>query len=193
MRAPLPGADPVHVDDAIKTRRSHKLFNGTPVAATTVRELLELAIWAPNHKRTEPWRFAVARGPRLAELADASAAMLAPLGDKAQGKIDKTRAMLQSAGAVIAVSQVRSPQDPERDREDYAAVACAIEHVMLGAVARDLVSYWTTSGALIGKALSPFWQVGPGEDLVGAVVIGGPLLTMPAMRIRSVDDVTRWL
>jgi nitroreductase len=91
MRAPFAGADPVHVDDAIKTRRSHKLFNGTPVAATTVRDLLELAIWAPNHKRTEPWRFAVARGPKLAELADASAAMLAPLGDKARGKIEKTR------------------------------------------------------------------------------------------------------
>lgn len=183
----------MHVDDAIKTRRSHKLFDGTPVPATTVRELLELAIWAPNHKRTEPWRFAVARGPRLADLAQASAAVMAPLGEKAAGKIEKTRTMLQGAGAVIAVSYVRSPGDPERDREDYAAVACAIQNVMLGVVARGLVSYWTTSGALIGPGLHGFWQLPAGEDLVGAIVIGGAQVAMPAMRQRSVDDVTRWL
>ncbi len=181
----------MHVDDAIHHRRSHKLFNGTLVPETTVRELIELATWAPNHKRTEPWHFAVVRGDRLRDLAEAATGPLT--GAKPDGKLEKLRTMLSTAGAVIAVSYTRSPEDPERDREDYAACACAIENLMLGVVARGLGSYWTTSAALIGDAMVPFWQVGPGETLIGAVVIGGAAVEMPAVRHKSVDAVTRWL
>lgn len=181
----------MHVDDAIHQRRSHKTFDGTPVPDATLRELIELAIWAPNHRRTEPWHFAVVRGERLRDLADAATGL--QTGPKAEGKIDKLRTMLDTAGAVIAVSCRRSPEEPERDREDYAACACAIENLMLGAVARGLGSYWTTSGALIGDRMAPFWQVGADETLVGAVVIGVPTVGMPAVRYKSVDAVTRWL
>jgi nitroreductase len=186
------------VEQAIRTRRSHKVFGGRAIDAATLRELIELAIWAPNHKRTEPWRFAVVHGEKLRDLASASAALLTasargPLDAKLQAKIDKTSEMLQTAGAVIAVSCVRSPGDPVRDREDYAACACAIQNLMLGATARGLVSYWTTGAALIHPDLHGFWHTGEGEEIIGAIVLGNQAVEMPALRYKSVDDVTRWL
>ena len=57
----------MHVDHAIRTRRTIKDLRDEPVAAATVRELLELAVQAPNHHLTEPWRFWVL-GPATIEL-----------------------------------------------------------------------------------------------------------------------------
>ena len=47
------------VEEAIRTRRTHKVYEQEPVDRATVEELLELARWAPNHHLTEPWRFRV--------------------------------------------------------------------------------------------------------------------------------------
>lgn len=174
------------LDDAIRQRRSHKVFNGTPVADATLTELLGLAVWAPNHKFTEPWRFSVVRGPRLGELADR---VLAVPG----GKGAKLHDILRQAGAVVLVSYTPSLDDPVRDREDYAACACAMQNLMLGAVARGLGSYWTTSPALVAPELMGFWQLPAGEVWIGAAVIGTPVLDMPAVRHKSLADLTRWL
>ena len=47
------------VEDAIRTRRTHKAYEPEPVDRATVEALLELARFAPNHHLTEPWRFRV--------------------------------------------------------------------------------------------------------------------------------------
>jgi nitroreductase len=39
----------VDVEGAIRGRRTHKVFESTPVPREVVEELLELARWAPNH------------------------------------------------------------------------------------------------------------------------------------------------
>ena len=41
-----------------------------PVPHELVERLCELAQWAPNHKRTWPWRFALVEGDARAELGD---------------------------------------------------------------------------------------------------------------------------
>ena len=57
--------------DAIQRRTSVRRFRPDPVPRETVALLLDCAVRAPNHKLTEPWRFAVLTGAargRLAEL-----------------------------------------------------------------------------------------------------------------------------
>ncbi len=49
----------MELEHAIRTRRTHKAFAPAPVDAATLRELFELARWAPNHHLTNPWRFRV--------------------------------------------------------------------------------------------------------------------------------------
>ena len=55
------------VADAIRTRRTHKAFGADPVPERVLRELFELARWAPNHHVTDPWRFRVL-GPQTREI-----------------------------------------------------------------------------------------------------------------------------
>ncbi|MDX6726842.1 MAG: hypothetical protein QOK49_1647, partial [Baekduia sp.] len=53
----------MELEDAVRTRRTHKVFGPDPVPRETLEELLELARWAPNHHLTNPWRFRVV-GPQ---------------------------------------------------------------------------------------------------------------------------------
>ena len=47
------------VETAIRTRRTHKAFTAEPLTREQLAELLDLAVWAPNHHLTAPWRFRV--------------------------------------------------------------------------------------------------------------------------------------
>ena len=53
----------MHVDEAIRSRRTLKAYTDDPVAPELVSELLDLAVLAPNHHETEPWRFWVTGSP----------------------------------------------------------------------------------------------------------------------------------
>src|SRR5947207_2139919 len=99
------------LEEAIRTRRTHKVYRPEPVDRATLDELLELARWAPNHHLTNPWRFRVVGPAALARLKDAA-------GPEAAPKLDR-------APTLIVVSAVQSGSDPVADEEDVAAAAIA--------------------------------------------------------------------
>src|SRR5690349_24812976 len=56
---------------AIKSRTSVRHFSNRPIARELIEQLLDCAVRAPNHKLTQPWRFAVLTGAardRFAEI-----------------------------------------------------------------------------------------------------------------------------
>ena len=61
----------MNVEEAIRGRRTRKVYEREPVDRATVEGLLELARWAPNHHLTEPWRFRVLGPETLERLAAA--------------------------------------------------------------------------------------------------------------------------
>ena len=63
------------LEDAIRTRRTHKAYAPEPIDRTTLDELFELARWAPNHHLTNPWRFRVLGPEALARLKAAADAV----------------------------------------------------------------------------------------------------------------------
>ena len=119
----------MELEDAIRTRRTHKAYGPQPVDRATLDELLDLARWAPNHHLTNPWRFRVL-GPKALERLKQAA------GPEAAGKLDR-------APTLIAVSAVQTG-DPVADEEDLCAAACAAYIVLLAAHGRGLVGYWRT-------------------------------------------------
>lgn len=130
-RACDPG--PVDVEQAIRTRRTHKAFGAEPVPRAVLDELFELARWAPNHNLTNPWRFRVLGAEALAALKRAA-------GDEQAPKLDR-------APTLIVVSAELSG-DPVQDEEDVQATAVAGYILLLGAHARGLAGYWRTPAVL---------------------------------------------
>jgi nitroreductase len=113
----------VELEQAIRSRRTHKAYGGEPVDAATLDALFELATWAPNHHLTNPWRFRVLGPGALGRLKAAA-------GPEAGAKLDR-------APTLVAVSVVQTG-DPVQDEEDLCATACAAYIVLLGAQARGL-------------------------------------------------------
>src|SRR6188768_3885545 len=65
-RKPCSSVKAMQVEDAIRTRRTHKAYTREPLDRETLDELLEITRWAPNHNLTNPWRFRVV-GPEALE------------------------------------------------------------------------------------------------------------------------------
>ena len=147
----------MNLEEAIRTRRTHKAYGAEPVDRATLDELFELARWAPNHHLTSPWRFRVL-GPeslaRLKECADAEAA----------GKLDRA--------PTLVVASVVQTGDPEQDEEDLCAAACAVYIVLLGAHARGLANYWRTPGVMRTPAGCTAVGLGEDERFLGLIHLG---------------------
>jgi nitroreductase len=147
------------VEDAIRTRRTHKAFAPEPLPRDLLDELLELARWAPNHHLTNPWRFRVLGPQSLAGLKEAA-------GPEAAAKLDR-------APTLVAVTQVRS-EDPVQDEEDLCATACAIYAVLLAAQGRGLAGYWRTPGVLRTSDGAEALGIPENERFVGLIHLGWP-------------------
>ncbi|MFN8016500.1 MAG: nitroreductase family protein [Acidimicrobiales bacterium] len=161
------------VDDAIRRRRTSLLVApDRAVDRAVVAELIELATWAPNHKRTWPWRFTVLAGEaRLrfgAALAEAAEAGGAPPEKVAKLPTKYARS------PIVVMAWVAVDDDPVRAREDRDAVAAAVQTLLLGATARDLASYWASIPDLLVPAARAVAGVDDRHDLVGLVYLGHP-------------------
>ncbi|MGI8631669.1 MAG: nitroreductase family protein [Solirubrobacterales bacterium] len=167
------------VETAIRTRRTHKAFHPEPIEPAVVRELLELARWAPNHHLTEPWEFRVL-GPSSLERLKAAA------GPDQAAKLDR-------APTLIACSCVLD-DDPVTTEEDLHAAACAVYAVMLGAQGRGIASYWRTPGVLRTDAGRAAVGVPDTEAVVGLLHLGRARGRIKAAPARSdVDDYVTFL
>jgi nitroreductase len=165
----------MQVEEAIRERRTLKEFTDAPVAPELVRDLLELAVLAPNHHETEPWRFWVVGRKTLQALSDAT-------GDKK---------LLRSHTAIVV--GVKRDADEQTAEEDYAAVACAIQNIMLAARGRGLASFWRTPGVLSRPQVARILGVPRKVRLIGVVHLGLPGGPFPPQPERSASQFTRWL
>jgi nitroreductase len=147
------------VEEAIRSRRTHKAFAPEPVPRELLDGLLELARWAPNHHLTNPWRFRVLGPAALERLKQAA-------GPQGASKLDR-------APTLVAATVVRSG-DPVQDEEDLCATACATYAVLLGAHARGLAGYWRTPGVLRTPEGRQALGIPAGEQFVALVHLGWP-------------------
>jgi nitroreductase len=149
----------VELEEAIRTRRTHKAYGSEPVDRATLGGLLDLGRWAPNHHLTNPWRFRVLGAGALARLKLAA-------GPEAAGKLDR-------APTLVAVSVVQTG-DPVADEEDLCAAACAAYIVLLAAHGRGLAGYWRTPAVLRTPEGRAALGLGADEHAIGLLHLGHP-------------------
>ena len=47
------------IEKIIKERRNVRAFSNKKVSKKVTSKIIEMGIWAPNHRMTEPWKFTV--------------------------------------------------------------------------------------------------------------------------------------
>ena len=183
--------------DAIGRRASVRSFRPDQVPRPVIERLLAAAVRAPNHKLTEPWRFAVLTGAsqrRFAELRRAHRALKFPDPADPQGAraIEKThREALETPAYVVVMCAVSD--DAVRREEDYAAVMMAVENLLIAAAAEGLGTYVRTGGILETADLNALVGLPAAFRMVAVVSVGYPS-GEPAMKPRTdAGSKTVWL
>jgi len=166
--------------DLFKSRRTCYQFldiNTAPVDENKVNLCLQSAIWAPNHKLTQPWRFWVVGENFKAKLADIyadnraqkKALLEACCYDKFYKEaFDK----FMSIPKIVVVGQQRSTCETTH-KEDYAACACAIQNFQLMAWQQQLGVQWSTGPIISDSRTYKLLNILFSDiELIGALYIG---------------------
>ncbi|XID94052.1 nitroreductase [Paenibacillaceae bacterium WGS1546] len=185
-------------EEIVKGRRSIGKVKKDPVPRELVEKLIEAAIWAPNHHRTEPWRFIVMTGEGRKVLGNAYADVNADsyrdlVGEEREQRIEKELAKAYRSPVVIAV--VCSPSDDPRveEREELAAVHAAVQNLLLSAHANGLGAVWRTGNPAYHPKMKIAFGLAEREQLVGLVFVGYPDMPQPAVTRTPAAEKTVWL
>jgi nitroreductase len=184
--------------DAIARRTSTRDFRPDPVPRYAIERLLAAAVRAPNHKLTEPWRFAVLTGEakrRYAELRRAHRArrFADPDAPDARKAIERTyREHLDTPAFIVVMCAVAD--DPVRREEDYGAVMMAIENLLVAAAADGMGTLLRTGGIMEDPDVKALAGPSPGDRIVGIISLGYLAATpAPTPRKKPLADLVRWL
>ena len=167
------------IDDIIRARRTSMLVDKErPVPNELIEELCELASWAPNHKRTWPWRFTAITGPAQLRFGDTVAEAMAAFGDE-PAKVDKARTKYARTPAVVVVGSTAGDSEL-RAAENRDATAAAIQNFMLAATARGLATYWGSCPKGANDPVAQFCGFEPDTAVVCIMYLGWATSTVEA-------------
>jgi nitroreductase len=155
----------------IRSRRTSMLVDkDRPVPDELIHELCELATWAPNHKRTWPWRFAAITGPAQLRFGDTVAQAMAAFGDE-PAKVDKARTKYARTPSVVVIGSTAGDSEL-RTIENRDATAAAVQNLMLAATARGLATYWGSCPKGANDPVAEFCGFEPDTAVVCIMYIG---------------------
>jgi nitroreductase len=182
---------------AINSRTSVRRFRPDPVPRETIEQLLDCAVRAPNHKLTEPWRFAVLTEHARDRFADIQARhrlkrFADPSSVEAQAASDKVRRQSGETPVFIVVQAALNPDEITRE-EDYAASMMAIANLMIAAQSLGLGTYLKTGGVMRDPALVELAGVAENFRVVGIVSLGYPVEKEEPRRRRPAGELTCWV
>lgn len=176
------------MDDLIKGRRSVRLFKPDPVSHSVLVELLNIAVWAPNHGNRQPWRFILYTGEGRMRFANSMVQTYSAEEREKYGENKKQ--YLEKVPAHLIVIMKEDPR-PKEWEEDYAAVCSLIQNFQLAAWERGLGVVWKTNHYGYDPKFRADVNVHPGEKIVGVLHIGYPEIIPPGLpRIRAEELLT---
>src|SRR5262245_40652733 len=143
-----------------------------------IDQQMDLATWAPNHYRINPWRFVVMTGPARARIGELAAGIVASRPDAKESIVERQRTQFLRAPAVIAIAS--SPDvDPVKHFENKHSVAAGVQNLLLGAQAAGLAGAWRSGLAMVDPEVSEPVKAAlglePQDEIVAFVYLGYPI------------------
>jgi len=173
--------------DLARSRRTHMLVDpDRPVPRELVDRLCEIGTWAPNHKRTWPWRFAHLTGDARYRLGEAFVADMTAREFGDDHKRAKTLTKYARTPSIVVVGC--APHDnPTFHDENRDAVAAATQNILLGATAAGLASFWSTPPLSDSERALDLCGFDRHDRIVAVVYLGWSASDVPAPERPPVD------
>jgi nitroreductase len=146
---------PNELDLLISTRRTSKPsdFDGRSPDREIVRACIDVARKAPNHHRTEPARFYLLDDRQISEVAKINAERVAgdsPTTDTLERSTRKQKEWGETPGLLVVTCHTDLDSNlvrtkPAVVREDYAAVCCMTQNLLLLLHNLEIATKWSTA------------------------------------------------
>lgn len=187
------------VNKLIRERRSvfPRDYTGEVVDDAIIRQMLENANWAPNHKLTEPWRFVIFSGEGRRKLGFFQGELYKKK-TLADGTFNDERyhglmTKPMESSHVIAVGMKRDEKKRVPEWEELGAVFCAIENMYLTATAYGIGCYLSTGGITTEEGAKAFFGFGEEDKLCGFLHVGVPSKQNVSSTRRPVEQKATWI
>ncbi|KXK42484.1 MAG: nitroreductase [Chlorobi bacterium OLB5] len=185
------------ISDIIKKRRTVKpaKMNGKIIPDSQVKQLLELADWAPTHKHTEPWRFIVYAGSKAKEFVQQHAELYRKSVPDEQFKKDKYEKILGNAvnlSHLIVCVMKRDEQERIPEIEEISAASAAVQNILLGAESLGIAGFWSTGGMTHSSLMKEFLGLNSRDKVIGLIYLGYSDSGYEGKRVIPVDDKITW-
>lgn len=163
------------IEKVIKSRRSvfPVEFSDEIVPPEALKRIVESAAYAPNHGKTEPWRFAIfheEEKEKLANELDRLYKKITPAEQFNEEKMVKTRIKLRQASFVITIVVNESGRVPAW--EEVCATAMAVQNMWLTATSLGYGGYWSSPGTI--HHLNEFLNLKENQKCIGLFYLGKP-------------------
>jgi nitroreductase len=167
-------------------------FKSDPVPKEALERMLQTAVWAPNHRLTEPWRFFVLE--KGSDALDKAAGLAYDFSMQRNNNPQRAEATRQSMlnTPVLMYLYYTPGRDEEGTRENYASVCCAAHNMALAGVAEGLAVTWETGGPTRHPDLAETLGAGDGWMLATMLSIGYPAEDPNSQRT-PVGNFINWL
>ena len=184
------------VQEALTSRRTVYRYKREEVPDRILESAFEAASNAPCHKNTHPWKFYVMGEktresliPEVEKLAKKKSRREEEVGSGISKAIEK----IISPPLLICVTSSRSPNDPFREEEDYAATACAIQNMTLSLWGNGVGSQWSTGAITRSDAAYTAISASREEERIVGFIKAGYPEKIPSITKKSVEDIRAYL
>ncbi|WP_298950498.1 nitroreductase [uncultured Nonlabens sp.] len=163
------------LENIIKSRRSifpSQYTNGV-IPKTDLLKILESARWAPNHRKTEPWRYKVLQGNALTDLGEFIVEQFSLSTDKAVPlKLKKLQEKLEVTTAMILIFKYRDKKESIPEWEEIAAVSMSVQNMWLTTHNLGYGCYWSSPKPFVDMSEFKKITVEDREEFLGFFYIG---------------------
>lgn len=184
------------ISEIIKNRRTTKpaLFNGKKIPDEQIKQLLELADWAPTHTLSEPWRFVVYSAEKVNEFSRLHAHFYqqnTPPEKFMQGKYEGIISNGKNSSHLVVCIMKRS-NEKIPVMEEMAAASCAVQNILLGATALDIASLWSTGGMILHPVVKQHFELNAADELLGILFLGYSDEKVEGKRRIALSEKVKW-
>jgi nitroreductase len=188
----------VEIKEALTKRRTIHNYLDEEIDQNLVKQALEFALLAPNHRFTFPWKFIlIGKETRekivmnMLDMAETKKGVVS--GEELLARTNKIRSKIINPAALVAFVLPKN-SNPFTEREDYASIACAIHSFSLALMEENWGSKWSTGKFTqhpkTYKLLDLDIEV---EEIVGFVMVGHTATEIPARRRPNLTEALKIL
>lgn len=159
--------------DLLLSRDSAMKLDAPGPSESELEQILQSAVYAPDHGRLRPWRFVVIPTEQRARFGDVMAESMRRRMPESSAELlqrERDKAMRAPMIVVVAAHVQKGHRIPEI--EQLSAVAAAAQTIMLAAPAKGYGAMWKTGEPAYDPQVRQVLGLEPDDEIIGFIYLG---------------------